>query len=621
MTVEADQTTGDAGSRDVSGTVITVLLAMVHGLNGDVGTAQVLALASEHRPFSALRDARSWSSLNETVALFNAAALVTGDGAVGLHVGERLLSWPEQAQFVTQLVALGSPEAAFTRVAALADHFETESQASALEVAPDHALIRVSPRSRASRHAHLCEMTRGLLAQVPALFGLAPALVSETECSARGGRFCLYALSWDDPGAAAEPDPSATPFEQDQPAAVVDESSPAKGRVQPAVQAPMAAARAGNVGGRAIPPHPPVAEPKEELDRVVAELDRVVAELDRVAGELDSMGVLLDGALGTAAELLNDDVDALLGRIARGADDVVGSHRYLLMVRVRPGAPLQIHHRGLVSDEAQILAAELWRDDPDDDDGTRTIVDIASAQRLYGRLVELPSPGERPTPARALDLYAGYAAAALDTFGVLTEARQSDATGQALLSFSEALSGASSTNEVVQLLADTVPTVTSCERAAVYLWDGGTGRLVPKAGTGGGNPSGDIGPAIVPIRPPGRSGSTTRVAGPRRIEEATGPVLPGSLGMEPTSEGAHLALDTSAPVAAVRTDSPLFDALVRRGEVVVLDHDTDDPDLRRLLAGPHVAASVVAPLFANRDFLGVVAAVFDDCVGGPHGRP
>ena len=133
----------------------------------------------------------------------------------------------------------------------------------------------------------------------------------------------------------------------------------------------------------------------------------MVAELDRVVEELDSMGVLLDGALGTAAELLNDDVDALLGRIARGADEVVGSHQYLLMVRVRPGAPLQIHHRGLLSDEAQILAAELWRDDPDDADGTRIIVDIASAQRLYGRLVELTSPEQTPGAARALELYAG----------------------------------------------------------------------------------------------------------------------------------------------------------------------------------------------------------------------
>jgi diguanylate cyclase (GGDEF)-like protein len=344
------------------------------------------------------------------------------------------------------------------------------------------------------------------------------------------------------------------------------------------------------------------------------ELEWVVDELDRVVDELDSMGVLLDGALGTAAELLNDNVDALLGRIARGADEVVGTHRYLLMVRVRPGAPLQLHHRGLLSDEAQILAAELWRDDPDDDNGTRIIVDIASAQRLYGRVVELLASGEKPARSayRALELYAGYAAAALDIFGVLTDARRSDATGQALLSFSEALSGASSTDEVVQLLADTVPTVTGGHRAAVYLWDSGTGRLVPRAGTRGASPAGGVVPAIVPIRPPARSGSNPPVAdGRRRVEEAVGPLPPGSPGSEPTVDGTGLGLDGSAHVTAVRTDSSLFDSLVRRGEVVVLDNATDEPELRRLLAESHVAASVVAPLFANRDFLGVVAAIFE----------
>ena len=194
---------------------------------------------------------------------------------------------------------------------------------------------------------------------------------------------------------------------------------------------------------------------------------------------------------------------------------------------------------------------------------------------------------------------------------MLTDARRSDATGQALLSFSEALSGASSTEEVVQLLADTVPTVTGCDRAAVYLWDGGTGRLVPRAGTGNGSPAGGIGPAIVPIRAAWSEQLHTGAGGVRRLEDATGPVRPGSPGAEPTADGTAMALDTSADVAAVRTDSPLFDSLVRQGEVVVLDHATDDPELRRLLAESHVAASVVAPLFANRDFLGVVAAVFE----------
>ena len=44
-----------------------------------------------------------WSSLDETVALFNAAALVTGDGAVGLHVGEALLYADDGTGFVDRL--------------------------------------------------------------------------------------------------------------------------------------------------------------------------------------------------------------------------------------------------------------------------------------------------------------------------------------------------------------------------------------------------------------------------------------------------------------------------------------------------------------------------------------
>ena len=45
-------------------------------------------------------------------------------------------------------------------------------------------------------------------------------------------------------------------------------------------------------------------------------------------------------------------------------------------------------------------------------------------------------------------------------------------------------------------------------------------------------------------------------------------------------------------------------------EVIVLDDSTDDPTLRNLLEQTGITASVVAPLFANAEFLGVVAANF-----------
>ncbi len=200
MTVEAEQTSSDPGHRDeVSGAVVHVLINLVHDLKGDVGVAQALAMAGDSRSFAALADMGAWSSLEEAVALFNAAALVSGDGAVGLHVGEKLLYVPDGSGLVDRFRALGSPAAAFKHIEPLSGHFDATSEAVALEVATDHALIQVLPLSGEGRHAHLCEMTRGLLSQVSALYGRGPALISETECSARGGRYCLYSLSWEEP--------------------------------------------------------------------------------------------------------------------------------------------------------------------------------------------------------------------------------------------------------------------------------------------------------------------------------------------------------------------------------------------------------------------------------------
>src|SRR5664279_2043864 len=100
------------------------------------------------------------------------------------------------------------------------------------------------------------------------------------------------------------------------------------------------------------------------------------------------MSVLVEGAFATSLELLDDDVETLLTQIAARADAVVSAHRYLLMVRVGPGTPIHLHHRGLDPGEAQRLAADLWRDHPGEDDGSQLVVDIASSRRRYGRLVE-----------------------------------------------------------------------------------------------------------------------------------------------------------------------------------------------------------------------------------------
>jgi diguanylate cyclase (GGDEF)-like protein len=590
MTVEVEHSGHRAGDHHaVSGTVVGALIGTVNAHSGEVGVAQALALAGDRRTFAALADRDAWSSLDETVALFNAAALVTGDGAVGVHVGEALLHPPERSEFVDRLRALGSTDTVLKHIGPLVDQFEDTSEAVALEVATDHALIRITPRHGPFRHAHLCELTRGLLTSVPTLFGLGPALVTEHECSARGGRHCLYALSWDGPDSAstavATPGDAGdrTPYEAPAPG---EPSPPSGERRRPGGFGPRSGRRAWDRQGP-------------------------LGTAEELRSELDRMEVLVEGTTATALELLGDDLESLLSQIASRADAVVTSLTFLLMVRVRPGTAIQLHYRGLVPDEAHALAAELWAQEPDDAAGSRLIVDIASPRRHYGRLVEFLPPGAAPprSESRVLHHYAQYAATALDVFGVLADAKRSDATARTLLSFSESLSRVTALPELVQLLADTVPAVTGCDQSTVYLWDGDAGALVPSATTVGLEPpDAPLGP-IVPERGRGHGqpgGADRSFVDPEGVSGHR-PASPGPAG-GPEDDAADGPGAGRAEPVVVRADAPLVSRMIEEHGVMVLDESTEDPFLRNLLERTATAASVVAPLFAAGEFLGVIAA-------------
>ncbi len=278
------------------------------------------------------------------------------------------------------------------------------------------------------------------------------------------------------------------------------------------------------------------------------------------------------------------------------------AQRYLLMVRVRPGTPIQLHHRGLDPEEAQRLAAELWREHPDDDGGSRLIVDIVSPRRRYGRLAEFLPPGAThpPSEIKVLNFFAEYAATALDIFGVLLDAKRSDATARTLLSFSETLARITNVADLVQVLADTVPEVTECEQATVHLWDGKLGQLIPRAQSGGpGRGRAPVGP-ILPV-----SGADDPT-GPLGTD---GPGTPPAFRANGNDPAPGTVEATSGPIT-IRRDTPQIDRMLEHREVIVLDDSTDDLLVRDLLERAGITASVVAPLFAAGEFLGVVAANF-----------
>jgi diguanylate cyclase (GGDEF)-like protein len=550
--------------REVSGLVVNVLVNLVRGRTGDPGVVQALAIANEARPFSKLGDVSAFTTERELVPLFDAAALVLGDRMIGLHVGEALFGPMNPEGFADRLRALDGPGAVLLHIGAVIGHFEVGSEATAIDIRSNHALVRVKTEDGRPRHAHLCEMTRGLLTSVPTLFGGAAAIITETECGARGGRYCLYAISWDDRSddSILEPDDDVTvlqwqgdtdvlrPVESDQ----VPELAPSKPQADPA--------------------------------------------LSELQAELDKMGVLMEGAFATALELLGDDVESLLSQIALRADSVVSAHRYLLMIRVRPGTPVQLHHRGISLGEAQALAAKLWREHSEVADEGWLVVDIASPRRHYGWLAEAPPLGDTTPPSeeRVLRLYAEYAATTLDVFGELAEAKRSNATARTLLSFSEELSSVTNLAELVQLLVDTVPQVTECDQASVYLWEGEIGRLVPRAHTGGGPRT-----SIIPL------GRPRRVTGePLGTDSDPGHLI--GRGFSATEASG----DELGETLGLRLDSPIIERFMKNREVMVIDETSEDPVLRNLLDRSEAKAAVVAPLFAAGEFLGTISANFTE---------
>jgi diguanylate cyclase (GGDEF)-like protein len=198
-----------------------------------------------------------------------------------------------------------------------------------------------------------------------------------------------------------------------------------------------------------------------------------------VEHQLAGMRERLAGVFATAADLISaDDLAGVLARITDRAAVEVRAPRHLLAVRTE--AELHIHHKGFSEAEAAALASEL----PEDSDSC-LVVAVRSSRRDYGRLVAMHDHGGRffEHERTLLEIYARYAAAALDSATALAEAKRRHEQASALLRLARAVASAGTSDEVARRLVDAVPNVVDCDRVCVYLWDGE--RIVLRAGGDG----------------------------------------------------------------------------------------------------------------------------------------
>jgi diguanylate cyclase (GGDEF)-like protein len=172
----------------------------------------------------------------------------------------------------------------------------------------------------------------------------------------------------------------------------------------------------------------------------------------------------------------------------------------------------------------------------------------------------MSEPGSRffPQERELFEVYARYAASALDSATALIEAKQRYAQSSALLELARALAAAGTSEEIARRLADAVPSVVDCDRVAVYLWDAANHRLVRASVN-------EHGQAV-----------------PERSEE------------EPTV--------TPSP------GGPVEELLVAPNcEPIFVDATTGHPALRRIVAQVEAVASIVVPLATSDSLLGLLA--------------
>ena len=203
-------------------------------------------------------------------------------------------------------------------------------------------------------------------------------------------------------------------------------------------------------------------------------------ELDVLRRQFDGLQERFNSLFAAASDLIAaDEISDILARLTERAALEVRAPRYLLAVRLASGE-VHIHQRGF--DEAELSGNidRLLDEGQTEFPRSWLVVPVRSDRRSYGRLVAAfeTETSFFPQERDLLEIFARYAASALDGAAALTEAQRRYDETSALLALSKALASAGTSTEVAQRLGEAVPLVVDCDRVSVFLWDPGSQELV-----------------------------------------------------------------------------------------------------------------------------------------------
>jgi diguanylate cyclase (GGDEF)-like protein len=188
--------------------------------------------------------------------------------------------------------------------------------------------------------------------------------------------------------------------------------------------------------------------------------------------QLSAMTERLDSVYATATDLIADtEIDSVLARITERAATAVRAPRYLLALRTDEDSGLHCHQSGFEDAEALEIAERLLESDVAELPSSWLVADVSSHRRKYGRLMAVSDATFFPQERYLLELYARYAATALDGTTALAEANRGHEEARALLELARSLAAATSSEQVAERLVEAVPAVVDCDRVSVWIWD------------------------------------------------------------------------------------------------------------------------------------------------------
>ena len=182
--------------------MLGALLAVAQQAAGDAAVTQILAKAGERRSAEELQQPGGWSSYQQGLALFRAAADHLGDPDVGRKAGVEVFRRYSGTEVLALLRSIGSPAEMLRVYPAISAKQSTITRSEVVEVGERHGLISVVTPNH-ERNPLFCGYTLGALSQFPVLFGMEQAAVEEIECQTRGDPQCLIRMDWD-PTSSAE---------------------------------------------------------------------------------------------------------------------------------------------------------------------------------------------------------------------------------------------------------------------------------------------------------------------------------------------------------------------------------------------------------------------------------